>query len=164
MTVPIWGRDRDVAKWVVARVQDIKTVEELGDFATIGFALDNKVVAGFVFNNYTEDEIMLSCASDNPRWMTRGNIKTIFGYAFNQCGVHRLSVICAKGNKRVRKLAEGMGFRLEGTLKEHFDRKHDGIIYGMTKPECKWIKDDGKEKQPEPAASTKPAGDSGSAD
>jgi RimJ/RimL family protein N-acetyltransferase len=160
----VLGRDQDVGKWVVSRVMDIKSVEDLGPFQAIGVAINKKIVAGFVFNNYTEDEIMLSLAAIDPRWCQKGIIEAVLGYPFSQVGVHRVSLICAKGNKRARKLAEGLGFRLEGTLKEHFDRKYDGIIYGMTKPECKWIKDNGKKEQPDATATTKSNGDSGGTD
>jgi len=40
-------------------------------------------------------------------------------YAFGTMGLNRIELLCIRENERSRRLAEGLGFRLEGVLHEH---------------------------------------------
>ena len=112
-------------------------------YSTIGFVRDNALIAVAVYTNYRGTDIELSLAATDPRWSTRTNWGVIFDYPLNQLGCLRVTSITTKNNKRVRKLMEGVGFVLEGKLRDAFAPRVDAFVYGMTKRDCKWIEPNG---------------------
>ena len=137
----VWGLDRQVADFVAAQ---FPLVVERGGFKhakAVGLADDNDVlVGGLAVSEYRGHDAELSIYLAKYNGLTRGLIRDVFDWAFNELKVLRLTCKIAKRNKRSRRLAEGMGFRLEGTMKLGFDNgTDDQCIYGMTRHDCKWI-------------------------
>lgn len=140
MSQILLGQDEFVGNWVAERVRDIKSLDDMRPFVAIGVVKNNKLQMGVIYNNYTQDDIMLSIASDDPSWArNRDVIRAIFAYPFNDIKVNRVSLICAKPNKRARKLAKGLGFKEEGCVRKMMNRETDGVIYGMLAEECRWL-------------------------
>jgi RimJ/RimL family protein N-acetyltransferase len=48
-------------------------------------------------------------------------------------------------NTRARRLVEGAGFTLEGLMRSAAADGGDVLIYGMLKPECRWV---GEQRRP----------------
>ncbi|MCR4339344.1 MAG: GNAT family N-acetyltransferase [Gemmatimonadaceae bacterium] len=124
--------------WAAQRIPGMRP-EDFGPCETFGFA-DRKLAAVAVFNNFRAFDAQLTFVSDDPRWATRGNIRAVFWYAFEQLKLRRLTCITAKGNKRARKLCEGMGFRREGTHPRGVDGRKTAISYGLLPEHCKWLR------------------------
>lgn len=60
--------------------------------------------------------------------------RAVAGVAFEHCGLHRLEIRCATGNRRSCSIAERLGFTLEGTLREAewlYDHFVDLHVYSM---------------------------------
>lgn len=142
MSTIIFDRDMEVGQWVASRIPDVQTIERFGDFTAYAFASDDltEIYAGVVYHNYRDHDIELVMAADDPRWATKGNIRAVFAYPFIQLGVARVTSICTKRNKRVRKLLEGVGFKREGVARRAIDGIQDAVIYGMLRSEAnRWL-------------------------
>jgi hypothetical protein len=139
------GNDYNVGVWVAGKIPHLESVGSLGEFVAIS-VVDNKDIpmAGIVYNNFRMTNIELQFASVNPMWATKKNIGLLLCYPFIQLGLPRITAIVQRGNKRIRKFLEGIGFKNEGTLRNcltaHKGRFENAIIYGMIRKEAeKWL-------------------------
>jgi ribosomal-protein-serine acetyltransferase len=74
--------------------------------------------------------------------MTRA-VRTLVDHAFGEWDLHRVEIQAAVDNHRSRALAERLGFREEGVLREAErigDRYNDLAVYAMLAPE--WVQED----------------------
>lgn len=138
--------DNDVrcAQWVAEHIRGMQAASQFGKYKAVGWADGPKLICGVVFNNYSgavpgQRNIHVHIAATSPRWATKKNIKLLLEIAFEDFGCGRISAFIAKPNKRARKLATLLGFKQEGTLRKALDGKHDQIVYGLLRPECKWL-------------------------
>jgi RimJ/RimL family protein N-acetyltransferase len=114
--------------------------KDFGPCVCLGVVRRGVLVGGIVYHNYHGFSIEVSMAFDRPDWAMPSVIRQFFSYPFIQLDVVRMTAIIGKKNKRMRRLAEGLGFKYEGTARKGFDGKQDAILYGMLKQDCKWIK------------------------
>ena len=134
------GRDEEVGEWARVRLKDIQT---FGPLAAMGFIIDDELKGAAVFHNFRWPNIELSLVIEDPRVMTRTNINVTFGYPFLFQNVNRVTSLTTKSNRRVRKLMEGIGFKLEGKMRHGMPNKESIMIYGYTKDDymkSKWRK------------------------
>jgi RimJ/RimL family protein N-acetyltransferase len=96
-----------------------------------------QLLGGVIFISYRRTDIETLWAGE-PGWLTRGNLRSIFTYPFEQLGVRRVTGIIHRKNKQARKIAEKIGFKLEGVCRQAFNNG-DAIVYGIIKQECRWI-------------------------
>jgi len=115
------------------------TLEDMHPFTAMGVAIDGKIVAGVLYNNYRKHDIQLTAAAIDSRWMTKGVLTEIFTYPYSQLGCARTTAVTGRKNLRTRKLLEGLGYRLEGVCRKGLDGKQDAFVYGMLKADCKWL-------------------------
>lgn len=109
----------------------------------VAAVVNGGAVRGVVlYINYRGASIEMSCAGE-VGWLTRRALAAFFSYPFVQLKCRRVTGIVHRKNKRARDLNERLGFRLEGVCKHGFETG-DAIIYGMTRAECRWIKDYGQ--------------------
>ncbi len=134
--IVVFGMDEFVAKWVSHRIPVFSPTP--GHYSAIGFADGSRLIAGAVYHDFNEIGIGLTMAADDPKWCTRTNLCAIFRYPFEQLKVRRVTACAARKNKRSRKLIEGVGFKLEGVIREGMGNQ-DAMLYGMLKKECKWL-------------------------
>ena len=60
--------------------------------------------------------------------------RALVDYLFDELGLNRVEIHCAEGNKKSRAIAERLGFRQEGILRQAtllYDHYQDMVIYGM---------------------------------
>ena len=128
-----------IAQWVAERVPQVRDIRDFGPFVSLGI-LDKQdnLIAGCVYNNYTGHDIHLTFAADSPKWATRTNIKRILTYPFEEAGCRRCSALVAKGNKRVRKLLTGLGFKEEGSHPCALDGEQTAVSLGLLPHKRKW--------------------------
>lgn len=141
MGVPrvIFGYDKLVADFVCSQVNELDNQLKGGWYAGLGVVVDNRLIAGVVFNEYRKTDIRESFAAIEPRWATHATLRTLFSYPFVHLGVRRMTGIVEKKNKKSRELTLRLGFKYEGNCRKAMDNGDDAIIYGMLKEECKWI-------------------------
>ncbi len=131
----VFGEDEAVMAWVAKRTH----VSSFGSARTIGIAYGNRFIAGVVYSNYREGNIEVSIAADQPGWCRRGILRALFAYPFLEANCRRITCIIPAGNAKSLRLCRGLGFKVEGLCREAFGSV-DGILLGLLKRECKWLK------------------------
>jgi len=137
----LYGERERVCAFVNAAIRDGSDVtaryEALG-----ALSKDGELIGGFVFFDHQRrpggGNIFLAAAGAG-NWLTRGNLKIWFEYAFCQLGCHRITAIVAKSNTISRQIVERLGFKREGCIRGSRGPGKDSILYGLLKEECKWI-------------------------
>jgi RimJ/RimL family protein N-acetyltransferase len=82
----------------------------------------------------------VSIATDSRRFLSKGVLRAMFAFTFHELGLVRVTAHIAKRNKRSRRLAERLGFRLEGVKRRGFDGRLDACVYGLLADDCIWIR------------------------
>jgi hypothetical protein len=78
-----------------------------------------------------------SVVSD-PRCATRRLLKAVYTALFSQ--VVRLTALIDPGNRRAIKNATAMGFVVEGLCRRGIDGRRDGLVFGMLREDCKFLR------------------------
>tara|TARA_R110000868_G_scaffold157001_4_gene384063 strand:- start:249 stop:674 length:426 start_codon:yes stop_codon:yes gene_type:complete len=91
-----------------------------------------------VYNNWRGRSIETHWAG-LPGWLTRANLRGIFAFPFDTLGCRRVTGIIRRNNRTARRVAEKIGFKLEGVAREGFEDGTDAMIYGMVRNDCRWI-------------------------
>lgn len=123
-----------VLKWVCDGLGD--TPEDYGANLTIGVWLDDKLVAGIILNDHRPHiDVWMTIYSVNKRWCTKAVIKYVFNIVFDLMDCRRASVFVSKDNHKSLKLALGVGFKVEGLLRQYRDNGDDCYVLGILKQE-----------------------------
>lgn len=125
----------------VARALD---VNGFGPHKTISITDEEQITAVIVYSRYAGIQCEVSIASRKPTWATRGILRVLFGYPFNQLGCERINAIIRGDNQKSISIVERLGFTRETTESGLRNYCNDGMhahIYSLLKAECKWIKE-----------------------
>jgi RimJ/RimL family protein N-acetyltransferase len=135
----LYGADREVAAMVASRIPSVGD-KGFGDCTALGVVVDGELVGGVVFTAFSGHDVHVHMAFDSPRWATPQTLRELYAYPFGQLGCVRMTAPIGRKNKRMRRLAEGLGFKLEGVMKRGLDGKEDLMIFGTLRDECRWLK------------------------
>lgn len=102
-------------------------------YTMAGLEKDGEIIAGVIFNNYEGPDIQVSIAGHG--W-TRGFLADVGHYVFNQLKCERITAITEK--VEVVRIAERLGGRVEGLMRNHFGPDRDGFIVGILKEEYRF--------------------------
>lgn len=135
----LYGCDKEILEWV-----SLQLFEEKDGFSTqdkaIGVVLDNKLIAGVVYNRYVPNiTIEMSIASIDKRWATRHNLRAFFSYPFIELCLKRIQTLCSATDEGIIMFNKKLGFTQEGLHRQAWPMGGDAISWGMLKSECKWI-------------------------
>ena len=135
----VTGLDVEIAEWV--RLQ-CPGVHDWGQCTAIGLADENKLIAGVVFNRFHRGlSIDISvAATPGKQWLSRSFLHDVFVYPFRQLNLNKVQSFIPASNRRSERLCVGLGFTLEGRLREAWPGGEDLLVYGMLARECRWIK------------------------
>lgn len=106
----------------------------------IGVEKKSKLIAGCLYYNFRETGLEMTFAATDKRWATKPNLNIFFGYPFEQLNLKRVTALIRKDNEKSIKMIKQLGYKLEGIARQTFSDGCDGLLYGMLKTECKWIK------------------------
>lgn len=137
------GERERVAKWMASRIRDMTEVPTK-DFEAIAITRDGKIIGAVMYTDYREiapgqHDISMHCSGE-PGWLTKATLRVFFTYPFEQLCCVRATGIIARSNKRALDLNRRLGFKIEGCIRDGFGVGKDGLITGMLKRECRWIK------------------------
>ncbi len=136
----LYGADAEVCEWVAQRVPVLVGRAPANTSSALGVVRHGRIAAGLVFHNYRPKiDIEVTLAADSPAWAHPAILRRLFSFPFYQLQVARLTCVVSRKNKRCRKLVEGMGWRLEGTIRRAYDGHTDAMIYGMLPSECRFL-------------------------
>lgn len=123
------GRDEEVAGWVAAQLPHASLTPP---YRTMGIIRGTELVCGVVYSAWNGDSLEISIAATDPRWATPDVVADILAVPFEQYGAKSIWATALRKNRRVRRLMEGVGFKLEGIRRRHWASGRDACIYGMT--------------------------------
>lgn len=112
-----------------------------GEFTALGLAKDGELVAGVVYNHWSETNVCMHVGAVGKYWLTPEFLFAAFDYPFNQVGVRRVTGLVPKKNRQARKFDEHLGFKLEGSMRQAL-ADDDLLVYGLLRQECRYISKD----------------------
>jgi len=130
--------DARVSNWVARKIEGHEI--EWGPHTSLAVVHGGRVLAGVVYSEFRNGvDIRVSIASNGPGWASRGVLRALFDYPFNQLGVIRITCLIADDNVKSQTLCEKLGFVPEGIHPRAWDGKKDVISFGLLRETCKWI-------------------------
>lgn len=115
-------------------------------FEILGALDGERIIGAVLFMHHRGYSIEAHWAGEKG-WLSRPHLRDIFAFPFSTIGVRRINGLIPKRNKQARKIAERLGFKLEGTLRGADDDGRDLMIYGMLRRECRWLTGDKRDGQ-----------------
>lgn len=122
----VFGQDEKVLSYLESRL-DTKLNPP---FTTIGIEKRGEIVGGWLFNDYNGHNVEISVALDTQ--LTRGMIRAVKDYLFNQMKVRVVTGRCRDGNLSSRELMTRLGFIYRGHIPFYFGTE-GARLYTYTK-------------------------------
>jgi RimJ/RimL family protein N-acetyltransferase len=132
----ITRQDDRVAAFVASR---IGMTGKFGSCTSIGLEDDGQIVAGVLYCDYNQSNVVCHIGAIGKHWMNREYLWFIFHYPFEQIGVKRITVVIEETNVASNEFVQHLGFELETTLKDA-GRSGDLLIYRMFKKDCRFLR------------------------
>lgn len=133
----VFGQDTIVADYVFNNLG----LALVPPYTAIGGTKDGKTLCiGAVFNQFNGSNIEITLFG--PGGLTRGNIRGVYHYIFEQLKVNRVSAKTRRSNKSMQRLLPRFGFKFEGISARYFGpQKADDAIRFVLFPDDarKWI-------------------------
>lgn len=128
----VYRNDAAVADFVASLIPWC-TERGFAECRAIGVAHGDRLVGGFVFNEYSPEfgVIELSFAGTDKRWLTRPVLYAMFSYVFDGIGCQ---MACSRTPARLSaaiRITRAYGFK-QVTVPRLFGRDQDGIISTLT--------------------------------
>lgn len=125
-----------VVEWVAGQLGEKPFQRAIG----IGLEANGGLIAGVVFSDADEQNVMMHVSSDGSRkWMTPAFLSFCFRYPFLQLKCQRITGLVRADNADAQRFDEHLGFIREGRLRRACADGTDMIIYGMLKEECRFL-------------------------
>ena len=136
----IFDDDGRAADFVCRRLQMEATAGRVA--GCLGFLIGGRLRGGVVFSDLRPGhDVWISIWTDDKRWCSRRVLQTVFGFAFDFWHCRRINALIDTNNRRSLKLAEGVGFRREGKLRQYRENGRDVYVLGLLKNECNYFKE-----------------------
>lgn len=104
-----------VAEWVAERVGQMSP---WGGYYAMGAEERGELVAGVVFNNFTDSNATSHIAISKPTKRVLELLDHAFIYAFHTCGLRRLTAPVEESNVKSLKVCKHIGFVPEAVMAE----------------------------------------------
>ncbi len=118
--------DRErVGEWVAKEVEQRCT---WGSFYAMGAEVNGQIVSGVVFNNFNECNATAHIAVSKPNKLFLELLDHAFLYAFEKCGLRRLTGLVEADNSKALKLDKHIGFKEEGVMEQAGSDGQDIIV------------------------------------
>jgi hypothetical protein len=132
-----FDRQDEVAAWVAERIGC--DPRAWAGYVTIGFEVDGDLRAGIVLEAFTGTAANIHVASTGRAWLNRSLMWTVFGFAFKDLGLKRLTGLVESANAAALRFDQHLGFEVEAVLK---DAVPDGdLLVLVMRPEtCRYLR------------------------
>ena len=138
MKTTIYGQDDRVIAFVSKKLEEYDFPKNA---SAIGVESNGKLIAGVVFDGYTQAGISMHVAAlEGKHWLSKEFLYAVFAYPFLQLGCNRVTGLVRADNFKAQKLDEHLGFIKEGLIRQGCSDGTNMILYGMLKNECRWIR------------------------
>lgn len=118
---------------------------DFGACTALGFADDDGLFFGVVYDGFTGTNVFMHCAASRKRWMRREMLADVFGYPFFQLGVDRITGPVDSHNAAALRFDLHIGFKEETRLRGAVPGG-DMIMLVLWRDECRWLNMKGVEK------------------
>jgi hypothetical protein len=126
-----------IADWVATRTGcDAHT---WAGYVCFGLERNGELRVGVVFEGFTGTSANIHVAAVNAHAFTREFFEVVFGYAFNQLKLKRLTGLVAANNDRALKFDRHLGFENETVLKDGCE-DGDVIVLVMRPETCRFLR------------------------
>ena len=136
-----------VGGWVAKQVGQLSS---WGGYYAMGAALRGEIVAGIVFNNFTDSSATVHMAVSTPTKLLSELLNHAFVYAFQTCKLRRLTELVEANNAKSLKIIKHIGFVEEGVMREAGTEGQDIIVLVLWPANYRKGKLDGKEQYATP--------------
>lgn len=128
------GEDAKVAAWAASRIPYSGNAG-FGPCRAIGVEDVGGLIAGCVYHAYIDNiqHMQVSIAADTPKFCSRGVMRALLHYPFEQQECRTISLITPHTSARVHRFVKGFGFTRRGCLPEFFAPGVHGEVYSMTR-------------------------------
>ena len=143
----LYGHDDKIAEWTAGLIPH---VDEFEHYIGIGYLSNDRLIAGFIFNDYHSEfgTIQLSMAALSPMWARKEVIAEGLRYPFEQLGCYKVFTATPADNENAIKVNAHIGFRKEAILAHQFGKKRNCVMMRMLLPDYNRLfrkEDHGKE-------------------
>jgi RimJ/RimL family protein N-acetyltransferase len=121
----VFDDKKRVGAWVAEEVQQRS---EWGSFYAMGAEIDGQLVSGIVFNNFNECNATAHIAVSKPTKLFLELLDHGFTYAFETCGLRRLTGLVEADNSKAIKLDKHIGFVEEGIMEKAGSEGQDMVV------------------------------------
>ena len=99
--------------------------------------------AVLTIDNHSENSCDFHIASNGSRrWASRDVLRTFAEFAFDHMKVKKIKTIVPDWNTRALVTCIHIGWKIEGATKCGAHDGTDGVCFGMTRDECRWLDKD----------------------
>lgn len=131
----VFDQKERVGAWVAAKVGQTGS---WGDFYAMGIEQDGAIITGFVFNNFNGANATCHVAIDKPNRLLPELLRHASHYAFNLCGLKRLTGMVPSNEPKVIAFDKHIGFEEEFVMKDGAPGA-DMHILVMWPHTCPWL-------------------------
>jgi hypothetical protein len=97
----------------------------------------DKILGVFIGEFQVWFEVRITCAIDDPRFLTRRLLQAIFSTLFSRAV--RLTAQVQPENEAANRIVRHLGFQFEGFMRLAIDGRWDANLYGMLRQECRYL-------------------------
>ena len=124
--MPLIFDDKErVGAWVA---KEVVQEAEWGSYYAMGAEVDGQIVSGIVFNNFNECNATCHIAVSKPNKLFLELLDHAFLYAFETCGLRRLTGLVEADNSKALKLDKHIGFLQESIMREAGSEGQDVVV------------------------------------
>lgn len=137
------SQDARLLAWAAERLEGTFAPETCRWVAGLA---DGGVVFVVVYSHFSSRNCQLSIATDgSKRWATRRTLRAIFSAPFAHWNLRRVTFVVAADNDRSLKMMQHcgrspLGVVPEGRVRAAFPNDVDGLLFGMLREECRWLR------------------------
>lgn len=110
------------------------------NMVAIGLRMDGELIAGVLYEGMNANNVWMHIAvRPGSLWAKRGYLRVWYGYAFDICGVKRVSGMVAANNTPSVRLCKRLGYTQEAVLEGAAADGGDMLVFRMKRSECRYI-------------------------
>lgn len=98
---------------------------------TDGWSGHGRILAAAVFTDYVPRVSITMHIAGRGLWCSRALAQRLFHFAFEECGVQRITAYTAARNARCQRLLERFGFQLDGVMPCALPNREAALVYGL---------------------------------
>ena len=122
-----------IAPWVMEKT----SCSIASDCTAIGQMLEDKLVAGVMYEHFTGCSVVATIAVEGGYAMSKEFVRAIFDYPFRQMGAEQMIAFISEDNERSIRLVEKMGFREQTRIPGVFPE--DMVVFILKRDNCRFL-------------------------